>query len=205
MLDVGCGDGLFFDRLERFGEVEGLEPDASLLTRTRWGSQIRVGAIGEGVDWSGEFDLVLMLDVLEHMTDEMNALRSARALIRPGGHLLLTVPALPWLWSRHDEVNEHHRRYNRGALRDRLITAGFRVETARYFFFWTVAPLLLRRWLAPARDGTGSLGRDTGSYSVRIPPMPINRVLTWISEGEHALGNLIRWPVGGSLLAVAQA
>ena len=161
ILDVGCGDGLFFDRLQKFGQVEGIEPDASLVHDPRWRPQIRIAPLEPGSFAPGAYDLVLMLDVLEHIADDHSALVSARSALRPGGHLVLTVPALSLLWSRHDEANAHYRRYPRRGLRGTLDAAGFEVETVRYFFFWTVAPMLLRRVLAPAgtRPRRGRLRR----------------------------------------------
>jgi SAM-dependent methyltransferase len=210
ILDVGCGDGLFFDRLERFGaDVEGLEPDAGLLQDPRWRSRIRNAPIGPGVCDAGASDLVLMLDVLEHIADDRAAMRAVRDALRPGGHLLMTVPALPWLWSRHDDANEHHRRYGLHDLRRVLDESGLVVESIRFFFAWTVVPMVVRRLLVPAGPGedagmgVGAKG-GTADYAVTIPPAPINRALWLFSCAEHVLGRLVRWPLGSSLLAVAR-
>ena len=197
ILDVGCGDGLFFEALSRFGSVDGLEPDASLLGDVRWRDRITVGGLGPAFRPSRTYDLVLMLDVLEHIEADRLALQSARALTRPGGVVLLTVPALPELWSRHDEANAHYRRYRPDGLREVLHEAGFEAESVRFFFAWTVLPMLLRRWLAPA-------GRGCSDYEVAIPPEPINGLLAAWSRAEHALGAWIPWPVGSSLLAIAR-
>jgi 2-polyprenyl-3-methyl-5-hydroxy-6-metoxy-1,4-benzoquinol methylase len=197
ILDIGCGDGLFFDALSRFGEVDGLEPDTALLRHDRWRSRITVGSLGPGFRTDRSYDLALMLDVLEHIEDDRSALDSARAAIRPGGALVVTVPALPWLWSRHDEANAHFRRYRPRGLREVLTVAGFTVESIRYYFAWTVAPMLLRRWLAPS-------GRGTSDYDVLIPPAPLNQLLTAYTRAEHAIGRHLPWPVGSSLLAIAR-
>lgn len=197
LLDVGCGDALFFDALARFGEVDGLEPDAALLGPSRWRERVRVGALGPDFRPERPYDLVLMLDVLEHIADDRAALAAAFEATRPGGSLLVTVPALPWLWSRHDEANAHHRRYRRRGLAELLGSAGFAVESVRYFFAWTVVPMLVRRWAAPA-------GRGTADHDVTIPPHAINRALAAYSRAEHALGRMIPWPIGSSLLAVAR-
>lgn len=199
LLDVGCGDALFFDALSRFGEVDGLEPDASLLSPSRWRDRVRVGTLGPGFRPDPPYDLLLMLDVLEHIEDDRSALVSALASLRPGGTLILTVPALPGLWSRHDEANAHFRRYRRGGLIENLVRAGFAVESARYYFAWTVGPMLLRRWIAPAGRHAG-----TADYDVAIPPGPLNRALAAWSRAEHAVGRLVPWPFGSSLLAVAR-
>lgn len=198
ILDVGCGDGLFFDRLRRFGHVEGLEPDRGLIADTRWRDRIRAEPLDRRFRADHAFDLVLMLDVLEHIEDDREALAAARDALRPGGTLLLTVPALQRLWSRHDVANQHYRRYHRSDLAALLESAGFEVVTLRYFFLWTVAPLLLRRWLAPARAS------GTADYEVAIPPRSINWSLNIASQVEHTVGRLIPWPVGSSLLAIAR-
>jgi hypothetical protein len=109
----------------------------------------------------------------------------------------VTVPALPWIWSRHDEANQHFRRYRAKDLRAVLQAAGFKVESLRYFFGWTVGPLILRRWLAPA-------GAGMADYDVSIPPAAINATLTILSRAEHALSRLVPLPLGSSLLAIAR-
>jgi SAM-dependent methyltransferase len=199
ILDVGCGDGLFFDDLARFGDVDGLEPDAALLSNGPWRGRITVAPLDARFRPEEPYDLALMLDVLEHIEDDAGALRAVHDALRPGGRLLLTVPALPWLWSRHDEANQHYRRYEPRGLRERLGRAGFVVESLRFFFAWTVAPLLLRRLLAPA-------GRDQGiaNDEVAIPPAPVNRALEALSRLDLALGRVVPWPLGSSLIAVGR-
>lgn len=198
LLDVGCGDGLFFERLESLGDVSGIESDPALVRDPRWKGRIHVGSIADAA--TSSYDVVLMLDVLEHIADDRAALVEVRRALRPGGRLLLTVPALMWLWSGHDVVNEHHRRYHRSDLRAVLTDAGFTVETVRYFFVWTIGPMLARRLLIPA--GSAELACDRG---VAIPWEPVNRFLTAWSAAEHTLGRFARWPLGSSLLAVARA
>ncbi len=198
ILDVGCGDGLFFEALEPFGMVEGLEPDASLVTDPRWRERIKVARLSEnaGTLPDSTYDLILMLDVLEHIDDDHAALRALHKSLRPGGRLLLTVPALQWLWSGHDVANAHYRRYDRETLRRALEDSGFRVESLRFYFIWTVLPMLARRWLDPAGR------RIRADHAISILPPMLNRMLTMASRGEHSLGKYVRWPLGSSLLAV---
>ena len=197
ILDVGCGDGLLFDALRRFGDVEGLEPDASLLSNPKWRDRISVEPLDSSFAREETYDLLLMLDVLEHIDDDGEALESAFKALQPGGFLVLTVPALSWLWSQHDEANSHFRRYHSASLRERLASAGFEVEQLHYFFFWTVLPLLARRFLSPAQQGHTE-------YEIPIPGRLVNRALTRLSLVDHALGRVMRWPVGSSLLAIAR-
>ncbi len=183
---------VFRSTLKAGARVEGIEPDASLVRNPRHRRQIRTIPLGPGVLPPGTYDLVLMLDVLEHIADDRGAAVLALEALRPGGYLLLTVPALPWLWSRHDEANAHVRRYLPRTIRTVLSDAKFEVETVRYAFAWTVAPMVLRRWMAPA----GSK-RWAADYHVTIPPAPVNGSLGMVSRAEHALGAISdgRWGV----------
>ncbi|MDX2036879.1 MAG: class I SAM-dependent methyltransferase [Isosphaeraceae bacterium] len=199
ILDVGCGDGLFFDVLAGYGEVEGLETDGSLVRDPERRDRITVGTLEtlSGERGLASFDVVLMLDVLEHIDDDRAALEDVFSLLGPGGRLVLTVPAMPWLWSRHDEVNEHRRRYTARMLREVIESAGFEIEELRPFFAWTILPMGLRRLLSPS----GSNGRP---YRVAIPPGPINRALIRLSDWDHALSTRVRLPWGSSLYAAAK-
>ena len=116
VLDVGCGDGLFFDRLERFGRVEGLEPDASLVRDPRWRSRIRPEPLGDSFRGGADFDLVLMLDVLEHIEDDAAEMARAAEWLRPGGHVVALSPAHQWLFTPFDRAIGHYRRYTRKTL-----------------------------------------------------------------------------------------
>lgn len=196
ILDAGCGDGLFFDELGRFGEVHGLEPDERLLTNGPNRDRIDVGRLDDSFQPRQGHDLVLALDVLEHCSDEAAALEAVHRALKPDGSLLLTVPALPWLWSAHDVVNQHFRRYTRATLAAALHRAGFERDELRYFYFWTLAPLAARRWLAPP-------GAGAEEAATRIPPRPINTCLRWLSGVDHALAGRISLPLGTSLLAIA--
>ena len=190
ILDVGCGDGLFFDRLAELGEVEGLEPDASLLTPgSPHRGRITVAPFDERFQPGRRYALVLMLDVLEHLPDAEGALRHARSLLEPGGRLVVTVPAFQWLWTHHDDLNRHYVRYTESTLRDVAGRAGLRVEESRYFFHWTVPGKLAVR----AKERVLGPGGPE-----RVPAAPVNRALYLLSRAEQAL----RLPFGSSLLAV---
>lgn len=190
ILDVGCGDGLFFDRLAELGEVEGLEPDASLLTPdSPHRGRITVAPFDERFQPGRRYALVLMLDVLEHLPDAEGALRHARSLLEPDGRLVVTVPAFQWLWTHHDDLNRHYVRYTESTLRDVAGRAGLRVEESRYFFHWTVPGKLAVR----AKERVLGPGGPE-----RVPAAPVNRALYLLSRAEQAL----RLPFGSSLLAV---
>src|SRR2546423_111989 len=88
LLDVGCGGGVYFDDYQRFGQIHGLEPDAMLATSLpRWRDFIEMTGFEGGYQSTRRYDLVLMLDVLEHIADDGAALANAARLLKPGGHL----------------------------------------------------------------------------------------------------------------------
>ena len=142
-----------------------------------------------------------MLDVLEHIEDDLAAMRHLGRLLTPGGHAVLTVPALQVLWSQHDVVNRHYRRYTRQQFADRLREAGLSIERIGYYFGWTVLPMVLRRLVAPpAADDA-----PTDGYTVSIPPRPINAVLDTVTGIEHRMASRRGLPIGSSVFAIVTA
>lgn len=196
ILDVGCGDGLWFERLLDFGDPEGLEPDAAVVSeerRRRWTYHLR--PFTDDFDPGKQYGLILMLDVLEHLPDEGAALRLAARLLRPDGVLVLTVPAFRLLWTTHDDLNFHRTRYTRAELVRALRGAGFSLRSARYFFHW----LFLAKLLVRARERLG--GGEP--QPPRIPPPPLNRLLYLACRLEQRTWGHFRLPFGSSILAVA--
>ncbi len=197
VLDVGCGDGLFFDRLLELGEVEGLELDAELIDpKGPHRHRIRVGPFDKRFAPGKRYSMVLMLDVLEHLSDPADALRRAWLLLDHGGVLLVTVPAFNLLWTHHDVLNHHHTRYTRRTLLELADRTGVPIEYTRYFFHWLFpAKLLARLWESVMG------GDDSGP---RIPPSWLNRSLYGLTRLEQAALNAVPLPFGSSLLAVAR-
>jgi SAM-dependent methyltransferase len=198
ILDVGCGAGLFFDRLSEFGTVCGVETDATMKTgRPEIDDRIHWGTL-ESFHADSTFDAVLMLDVLEHLADPLPPLRRALGLVANRGVLVVTVPAFRSLWTSHDDLNEHFERYTKRTFGELLRTAGWKVEMLQYFFHWTFPAKLAVRLVEavrPARDGAPELPR--------IPPEPLNQTLFLLSRLEQRLLAPLGLPLGSSLLAVA--
>jgi SAM-dependent methyltransferase len=196
ILDIGCGNGLYFDHLSRYGEPWGVENDASLVDPAgKWTSHIRLEAFDGAYRDERRYDLILMLDSLEHIEDDRAAAARAAALLAPGGFLFLTVPALPSLWSVHDEANKHFRRYTRVTLGATLASAGLVVERMNYYFGWPL-PLLYARKLVG--------GAGAADYAVAPPPRPVNAVLYAFSAAEQSLTGGAGTPCGSSLFALAR-
>ena len=119
VLDAGCGSGRTLDELADYGEVHGIEldPQAAEAARARRQGEVEVGRLEE-LPWDdATFDLITCLDVIEHTPDDRVTLAELRRVCKPGGWLLVTVPAYQALWSLHDDANHHYRRYERATLR----------------------------------------------------------------------------------------
>src|SRR5262249_51993562 len=134
ILDVGCGDGILLDRLGAWGHAEGIEPDATTLGPGASHRTIHLGPFDASFRPEAPFDLVLFLDVIEHLDDPVAALTRARELLTPGGRIFVSVPAFQALWTTHDDLNHHRRRYTTAMLRGQAAKAGLTVTWARYGF-----------------------------------------------------------------------
>ena len=193
ILDVGCGDGLFFNRLAAFGDVQGVEPDQQLIDPdAEHASRIHIGQLDDHYQPSAPLNWILMLDVLEHIEDPRQTLARARSLLAPGGRLIVTVPAFKLLWTKHDDMNQHFTRYRRGELVTLVQESGFDVDLSRYFFHWLFPAKLLVR----AKEAIVS----SPAQPARIPLAPINHFLRLISQFENQLWSWLRVPWGSSLL-----
>jgi SAM-dependent methyltransferase len=197
ILEIGCGTGHNFEMLRSFGRLDAIELDAEAraLASSRLGHAVGDAALPElaGIA-DGAYDLVALLDVLEHVDGDEAALASIAAKLAPGGRILVTVPAYPWMWSAHDVAHHHKRRYTRRALRAAIEAAGLRAERIGYF------NSLLFPLAAAARIG----GRVAGKTSSddRLPPAPLNALFRGIFGLERHLVGRVPLPAGVSLFAL---
>lgn len=204
LLDLGCGAGLNLAALRYTADCRGIEPNPLLAERARSNSgvEVQVGSLpGDLPRFSCQFDFVMLLDVLEHIDDDVATLKTAASLLTPGGRIVINVPALPWLWSEHDVVNEHKRRYIAAGLRQTIRRAGLDVALMRYWGSFLV-PLV---WVERRVKGWRRRGSCDGAYTVHVPRAPVNRLLGGLVRGEYAVTEWLRPPLGLSLLAVVQA
>lgn len=146
---------------------------------------------------SGIAAVVTLMDVLEHMDDDVGALREMIRLVRPGGIIVVTVPALPWMWSDWDEALHHRRRYYRSSLLQLVEQPGVQVLRCAYFNTAMLLPIALLRWyrrIRPVKDGANR-GEDV------IPPEILNKILRELLV-RPACCRLLPAPIGVSLLSV---
>ncbi|HEY0114905.1 MAG TPA: class I SAM-dependent methyltransferase [Allosphingosinicella sp.] len=200
ILEIGCGTGHNLEMLGRFGAVEAIEldPAARAVAEQRLGRPVGSARLPELEEVpEASFDLVALLDVLEHVEDDRAALRSIARRLKPGGSILITVPAFPWMWSAHDVVNHHHRRYTKKTLRAAIAEAGLDAPFVGYF----------NSILFPAAAGARLVGRLLGKEGSddKLPPKPVNTVFEALFGLErHAIGRLPLSP-GVSIAAVVTA
>lgn len=199
ILDIGCGDALSFPALSAFGEVFGIEPDASLLDPDGpHRGRIATAPLGDPSHdrYRDSFDLITALDVLEHIDDDRAAVAAMAGMLRPGGVLVVTVPAFAILWDFHDVINEHRRRYNAARLRLLLDIPGLGPARLRYLFRSLFIPKLTVALL--------NAGRRRKVAQHAIPPAPINAAMRRLCLWEDRLLRHVPIPLGTSLLAVAR-
>ena len=198
ILDVGCGDGLFFDRLSEIDGVqlvEGIEPAESLVSpRGPHRERITVAPFDDSFTPVRTYSAILMLDVLEHLPEPAAALRHALSLLEPRGVFVATVPAFMALWTRHDALNHHYTRYDKASFRALSTEAGMRIDEMRYFFRWTAAAKIATRVVEALVPGE--------PRSPEVPPAPINRALYALSRLEERMVGALPLPFGSSLLIV---
>jgi SAM-dependent methyltransferase len=200
ILDAGCGSGRNMVDLAHRGSVTGIElSDASVaLARQRGVGEVVAGSVMQMPFASDSFDLAVCLDVIEHLEDDLGALRELRRVVAAGGALLVTVPAYEWLWSGHDEVNHHQRRYTAGSLRRVAEQAGWQQVRSTHFNSLLLPVAIALRVLDRFNRKT-----TESSLDLWVPPAPLNWLLERPLLLEAALiGRGARIPAGLSLLAV---
>jgi SAM-dependent methyltransferase len=200
ILEIGCGTGHNLDMLARFGKVDALELDdeARGIAEQRLGRKVMNAPLPElaGVR-DRHYDLIAALDVIEHIDDDSAALVAIAAKLKPGGKLVMTVPAHAWMWSAHDVVNHHKRRYSKAALRRLVEASPLRLERLGYF-----NSLLFPLAVA---DRLSSKLRGKDNADVKLPSAPVNAALEAVFGAERHLVGRLPLPPGLSLFAVASA
>lgn len=200
LLEAGCGTGGNLALLSEFGTVDAFELDdeARALASRKGAVGVRKGMLPDDVPFApGGYDIVAAFDVIEHVEEDVASLRRLGERLAPGGRLVLTVPALPWLWSRHDEAHHHHRRYVRAGMVAALAEAGLRPVEVTYYNT-ALLPLI-----AGVRFAKRLLGRADRPDDAMPGPVA-NSVLRSIFSLERFAIGRVRLPVGVSLLAVAE-
>lgn len=198
ILDIGCGTGKTMNMLSRFGTVWGLDKSKTALSFCKKRGGFRHLVLGDAADTGFKddfFDAITILDVLEH-TEEHATLRETKRILKPGGIMVITVPAYQWLWSTWDEILKHKKRYTKGYLKTVVKEHGFTILRSSYMYSSLVLPIFIFRKLKSHKISYES------DFSTNPPP--INFLSTLLANIERYF--IVRgWvPFGTSLILVCK-
>jgi 2-polyprenyl-3-methyl-5-hydroxy-6-metoxy-1,4-benzoquinol methylase len=194
ILDVGCGAGLFFDALDTYGHVDGIESDAIAVEQSgRWRHRIHLGEFAT-FQATAAYDLILLLDVLEHLQRPDVLLGQCVGRLAPGGAMIVTVPAFDWLWTAHDDLNHHVKRYTAAEMARLVRASGLTVVETGYLFQSLVLPKLLVRAKEAISAGQAEVPR--------VPRRLLNLALAAWFRCEYAIAGWL--PFGSSVMVIAR-
>jgi len=149
-----------------------------------------------------KWDAAFLLDVIEHLPDDLQALVQAREALKPGGYLFVTTPAFPQFWSYNDDMGNHLRRYRRKDFSRLAQQSGLKICDSRYFMF-LLSPLYV---ISRMKRGLATLSPEQKKELIikqhQVPPAPVNSILSAIFAAETPLGYWLRFPWGTSILGV---
>ena len=201
IVEIGCGTGGNLKMLSKFGNVTAVEmnEDAASCAEELTGREILRGELPYGLqNIAGKtFDLVCLLDVLEHIENDGEALKEIRKILAPHGKLLISAPAYRCLYGEHDRRMSHYRRYSRNSMEELLKANGYNVVYDSYMNMFLFPAMLIARIF-----GKKHLSRDFGAA---MPCKLINSLLCKVFLIEKKLLPTVRLPFGGTVLVVAES
>lgn len=200
ILDIGCGSGLMLNALEQIGDTYGMDmsDDAINFSKEIFSGTVKKGMLPDNIPYDEEyFSLVVALDVIEHVDDDRASLTAIRSHIAEGGQAVISVPACMFLWSEHDVLNEHKRRYTLEELKGKLIDAGFTIEKISYFNTFLFPLISLVRMM-------NNLLKRKGASEIALPHPAINYIVEKIFSLEKYFLRIMNFPIGVSVLAVVR-
>lgn len=205
ILDVGCGTGGMLPMLARWGQVSGFDPFTEAIEaaqRRAPEAKVWKGEVPEALPADHSYDLITAFDVLEHLDDPVGAIARIKDALAPRGLFVATVPAYQFLWSHHDDVNHHRRRYTVQMLKEHLEAGGLQVEKATHFNSALFPPI------AAVRLAQKALGRQH-THEARSDTQPthplLNAALRELFAAERLIVGRAPMPFGVSIIAAASA
>ncbi len=210
ILDIGCGYGGMLEGLSRYGHAMGLE---IYLESAKFSTHRGFGGICLGSGYAlpvrpNSLDLITLFDTIEHIEDDQRVINQCRESIRPGGHVMITVPAYQFLFSDNDRISHHFHRYTRGQLIKIVKAGGLEVVKATYFnvlLFPLILPAVLLLKTIQAICGTHDKGSEDGKTNLSYKmPKPVTSILTAIFSFERHFLTHISSPFGHSIALIAK-
>jgi SAM-dependent methyltransferase len=199
ILDIGCGSGGNLQMFSEYGNVSAMELDdeARANANNRNVCHVKKGMMPNDIPFKNNFDLICMMDVLEHIENDLDTLKAIKNKLNKNGKLLIAVPAYQFLWSCHDVAHHHKRRYTKKQLTGLISKAGLQITYSTYFDSFLLPFVLIVRVLS------NFVGKNSGSNLI-LPLMPINKLFTTIFSSERFFLPAISFPFGISVLLIIQ-
>lgn len=200
VIDLGCGCGYLLHLINDQYDAVGMDGSSQAVEFSRKrGVRVEEGMLPEPVPFEdGQADVIMMLDVLEHLQDDTTCFTTATKLLKPGGIAICTVPAYPWLWTKRDEFHQHFRRYTKRAFTSLMNIDGMKSEFVTHMnavlFPAAVGERVLRKFV-PLKEGHGDL---------KVPATPINALFRESYAAERVLLGRLPIPFGLSLVSVSR-
>lgn len=196
MLDAGCGAGGNMEFMGKYGTVFGIDISKEMVEYCRTvGLKVSHGSVCNIPFEDGDFDVVLCLDVLEHIADEQVVVKELKRVVKPGGILIFSVPAFTWLWGKHDVQNNHFRRYNFNQLESLLKKSGLYVERSTYFNCFLLPAVWFFRRMLPKKSLETDFEIGSGS---------LNQLLLSVLKLESFLLGFCNLPIGVSQVIISR-
>ena len=199
ILEIGCGTGGNLSMLASLGTVYGMEMNkqAAQYAKQSSGQPVLEGALPGPIPYQQQFDLVCLLDVLEHIEDDDSALAAIKPLLKPGGRIVLTVPAYQWMFGKHDVLLHHFRRYTKRSLAERCTGNGITINKLSYFNTMLFPLAAVARIIDRLSSGKQSTGYN-------IPHRIVNSLLFRIFRIEKFFLKHWNLPYGCSLIMLGK-
>jgi len=202
--DIGCGPGTNVEMLRKFGDVIGVDNSLRAIQYCRRKNipKSLVSSLPSLPFADGKFDLVCAIDVIEHIDDDAAAVRELLRVCSNEGWLLITVPAYRWLWSAHDEVNQHKRRYSRREVKNLMADMPVEIVKLTHFNLFLSLPIIVVRFWDKLKRLMNSSREPNLDY--KETPRFLNWVLLKVLASEQHLIRGANLPAGISIACLAR-
>lgn len=203
ILEIGCGSGGDLGLLAKYGSVDGVEQSSILAHRAK---KRNIARKINNIDFfkfnlNRKFDLFCLFDVIEHIEDDHALLKRISASASSGSLLLLSVPACPFLYSQHDSLLHHYRRYSRVGLEKLLFQHGYQIVMSSYYVFFLFPFAVISRMKEKLM---GMLGRKQTTVQIGYVPSWLNSMFIFVLKMEAYISQLVRLPIGLWIIVLAK-
>ncbi len=202
ILDVGCGTGGNMEVLMEFGNVIGIDnsTEAIKFCKKRGLRNIKLKDINDANFPGKSFDLITALDILEHIDDDLAALKKIHHILKEGGYVLISVPAYQFLWSEHDVAVHHKRRYSMKEINNCLLKANFQVIKKTYAITFVAPVVFVYRIIKKIFP----VSKQHKNSDYVILPVFLNNLFIFFLRIEAFLLKYIDFPFGISIICIAK-